>query len=122
MYIKKYYAEDPLFADTKIVVSLYEDEFPKTLSKKFMDKLNFDGFGKKDLKHISEESSHMNLLKQSIEFADGIIQGAENINPELEKFIKKSGKPFLPFKNELEYMDAFNEFYDEMLEEANVLS
>jgi starch synthase len=62
------------------------------------------------------------MLKQAIEFADGIIQGSEKINPDIEKFIKKLGKPFLGYKNELEYMDAFNEFYDEMLEEANVLS
>ena len=62
------------------------------------------------------------MIKQSIEFADGIIQGSEKLNPEIEKFIKKSAKPFLSYKNELEYMDAFNEFYDEMLEEAKVLS
>lgn len=122
LYIKKYYAEDPLFADTKIVVSLYEDEYLKTLNKKFIDKLSLDGFTKKDLKHISEESSHLNMLKQSIEFADGIIQGSEKMNPDLEKFVKKAGKPFLGYKNELEYMDAFNEFYDEILEEENVLS
>ena len=120
--IKKYYPEDPLFADTKIVVSLYEDDFPKNLNKKFIDKLSFDGFNKKDLKHLSEEPSYLNMIKQSIEFADGIIQGSEKLNPDIEKFIKKSGKPFLTYKNELEYMDAFNEFYDEMLEEANVLN
>jgi starch synthase len=122
MYIKKYYGDDPLFADAKIAVSLYEDEFPKNLNKKFMDKLAFDGFTKKDLKHISEEANHLNMQKQSIEFADAIIQGSENINPELEKFIKKSGKAFLGFKNEGEYMDAYNEFYDSILEDANVLS
>ncbi|HQQ93347.1 MAG TPA: glycogen/starch synthase [Bacteroidia bacterium] len=122
LYIKKYYQEDPLFADTKVVVSLYEDEFPKALNKKFIDKLNFDGFNKKDIKHISEEANCMNLIKQSIEYADGVIQASEKINPELEKCIKKSGKAFLPFKNELEYIDAFNEFYDEILEEANILS
>lgn len=49
LYIKKYYPEDPLFADTKIVVSLYEDDFPKNLNKKFIDKLSFDGFNKKTL-------------------------------------------------------------------------
>ena len=69
MYIKKYYAEDPLFADTKVVVSVYEDEYPKTLNKKFIDKLTFDGFNKKDLKHISEESSHLNIMKQSLEYS-----------------------------------------------------
>ena len=122
LYIKKHYSDDPLFADTKIIVSLYDDEFPKNLNKKFIDKLSFDGFTKKDLKHLAEEPSYLNMIKQSIEFADGIIQGAEKINPEIEKFIKKSGKPFLTYKNELEYLDAFNLFYDEMLEEANVLS
>lgn len=122
LYIKKYYSDDPLFAETKIVVSMYDDEYPKVLNKKFMEKLAFDGFNKKDLKHISEESSHMNMLKQSIEFADGVIQGTEKLNPDLEKFIKKSGKPFLSFKNEVEYMDAFNEFYDVILEEENVLT
>lgn len=122
LYIKKYYAEDPLFADTKIVVSLYEDEFPKLLNKKFLEKLSFDGFNKKDFKFLSEEANYLNLQKQAIELADGIIQGTEALNPDLEKFVKKTGKAFLGFKNELEYVDAFNEFYDLILEEANVLS
>jgi len=104
------------------VMSVYDDEFPKTLNKKFLDKLAFDGFNKKDLKLISEESNCLNMLKQSIEYADGIIQATESINPELEKCIKKSGKSFLAYKNELEYIDAFNEFYDEILEEENILS
>lgn len=121
LYIKKYYQEDPMFAEAKIVVSLYDDEFSKNLNKKFIDKLSFDGFTKKDMKHILEEPSYLNMLKQSIEFADGVIQGSEKVNPEVEKFVKKTGKPFLPYKNELEYMDAFNEFYDEMLEDVEVL-
>lgn len=118
LYIKKYYSEDPLFADTKLIVSVYEDEFPKTLNKKLNDKLAFDGFSKKDLKHISEEINYVNLVKEALEFADGVIQGSEKINPELEKCIKKSGKPFLPYKNETEYMDACNDFYDVVLEES----
>lgn len=122
LYVKKYYAEDPIFAESKIIVSLYDDAYPKTLNKKFTDKLIFDGFNKKDIKHLTEESSHLNMIKQSIEFADGVIQATETINPEVEKFVKKSGKQFLGFKNELEYMDSFNEFYDMILEEAEVIS
>ena len=118
LYIKKFYSEDPLFAETKIIVSVYEDEFPKTLSKKLADKLGFDGFSKKDLKHISDDITYVNFVKQALEFADGVIQGSEKINPEIEKCIKKSGKPFLSFKNETEYMDACNDFYDVVLEEA----
>ncbi len=121
MYIKKYYAEDPLFAEAKVAVSLYDDEYPKNLNKKFIDKLSYDGFTKKELKHIIEESSHLNMQKQAIEYADAIVQGSETLSPELDKFIKKTGKPFLEYKSETEYMDAFNEFYDSMLEEVVVL-
>ncbi len=122
MYIKKYYADEPLFAESKIAVSVYNDEYPKNLNKKFIDKLGFDGFNKKDLKHILEETNHVNMQKQAIEFADAIIQGDETLNADIEKHIKKTGKPFLAYKNEIEYVDAFNEFYDSILQEESVLS
>jgi starch synthase len=122
MYIKKYYADEPLFAESKIAVSVYNDEYPKNLNKKFVDKLGFDGFNKKDLKHLIEETNHINMQKQAIEYADAVIQGDETLNADVEKYIKKTGKPFLAYKNEIEYLDAFNEFYDSILQEVDVLS
>ena len=122
LYIKKYYNDDPIFADSKMVVSVYNDEYPKALNKKLSHKLTLDGFNKKDVKHISEEPSFINMLKQSIEFSDGVIQGSDSISADLVKHIKKTGKPFLAFKDELEYMDAFNEFYDGILAETAVSS
>ncbi|MFZ9549235.1 MAG: glycogen synthase [Bacteroidia bacterium] len=120
LYIKKYYNDDPIFADSKLVVSLYNDTFPKSLNKKLSQKLSFDGFNKKDIKHVSDDPSFTNMLKQAIEFSDGVIQGSDTISDDLVKHIKKTGKPFLGFKDELEYMDAFNEFYDDILAEAHV--
>jgi starch synthase len=120
LYIKKYYNDDPIFADSKLVVSLYNDTFPKSLNKKLSQKLSFDGFNKKDIKHVSEDPSFTNMLKQAIEFSDGVIQGSETISDDLAKHIKKTGKPFLGYKDELEYMDAFNEFYDDILAEVQV--
>ncbi|MFZ9455475.1 MAG: glycogen/starch synthase, partial [Bacteroidia bacterium] len=38
LYIKKYYNDDPIFADSKLVVSLYNDTFPKSLNKKLSQK------------------------------------------------------------------------------------
>ena len=63
-----------------------------------------------------------NLLNQAIDFADGISFGSETINAEVEKYAKKSGKPILEFKGEAEYADAYNEFYDLILEESTVLT
>ena len=40
----------------------------------------------------------------------------------IEKYAKKAGKPILDFKGEAEYADAYNEFYDLILEESTVLT
>jgi len=94
LYIKKYYNDDPIFADSKLVVSLYNDTFPKSLNKKLSQKLSFDGFNKKDIKHVSDDPSFTNMLKQAIEFSDGVIQGSDTISDDLVKHIKKNRKTF----------------------------
>ncbi len=121
LYIKKAFAEDPLFADTKIIFTVYEEEYTKSLNKKIIDKAIIDGVNKKDLKHI-EDANYINLMKLAIDHSDGISFGSEKINEELIKYAKKSGKPMLEYKGEAEYADAYNEFYDLVLENSEVLA
>lgn len=121
LYIKKAFAEDPLFAETKIIFTIYEEEFTKNLHKKITEKAAFDGISKKDLKHL-EEASYVNLMKLAIDFADGIAYGSEKVNEDVMKYAKKSGKPILEYKGEAEYADAYNEFYDMVLEASEVLA
>lgn len=121
LYIKKAFTEDPLFADTKIIFTIYEEEFTKSLNKKIIDKAIIDGVNKKDLKHI-EDANYINLMKLAIDHADGISFGSEKINEDLIKYAKKSGKPMLEYKGEAEYADAYNEFYDMVLENSEVLA
>ena len=54
-------------------------------------------------------------MKLAINMSDGVIQGSAEINPELSHYIKKSGKPFLPYHDEDTYIPVFNEFYDQIL-------
>lgn len=121
LYIKKGFTEDPLFADTKVIFTIYDDEFNKSLNKKIADKAIIDGVTKKDLKHL-EDASYINMMKLAIDFADGIAFGSEAINPEIEKYAKKSGKPLQEFKSETEFADAYNEFYDLVLEDSSILA
>ena len=121
LYVKKAFSEDPLFAETKVIFTIYDDEFTKSLNKKIIDKAIVEGINRKDLKHI-EDANYINLMKLAIDYTDGITFGSEKINPELEKYAKKSGKPILEFKHEGEYCDACNEFYDMVLEDSIVLA
>ncbi len=114
LYIKKAYNEDPLFANSKIVFSVYDNEFNEPLKKEFKDKLLFENTTKNDVK-ILKEPNYINLSKLAIEMSDATIIGSETINPELLSFIKKSEKPYLDFQTEEEYIDAYSNFYDKIL-------
>jgi hypothetical protein len=49
------------------------------------------------------------------QFSDGVIVGAEQINPEMVAFALKAGKPILPLQSPDGYADAYASFYDEVL-------
>ncbi len=106
LYVKKAFIEDPLFAEAKVIFTIYDEEYTKVLNKKIIDKAIIDGVTKKDLKHI-EEASYVNLMKLAIDHSDGISFGSEKINEELVKYAKKSGKPVLEFKGEADFLAYF---------------
>ena len=114
LYIKKAYNEDPLFANSKIVYSVYDNDFDKPLKKEFKNKLLFENISDKDVE-IIKDPNYVNLSKLAIEMSDATIIGSETINPEILSFIKNSDKPHLDFKTEEEYIDAYSNFYDKIL-------
>jgi starch synthase len=57
----------------------------------------------------------VNVSKLAIKYSDGIIIGSEDINEELTKHLKTINKPVLAYKDESQYIDAYNEFYDKLL-------
>lgn len=120
MYLKKSFKDNPLFADTKIVYSVYDDEFPNALHKDFAKKAVFDGVEKGDVEQL-KTPTFLNVSKHAIDFADGIIKGSPKINSDVEKYIRKTGKPVLDFIGGPEYIAAYSEFYDMVLEEAGEL-
>ncbi|MEI6488497.1 MAG: glycogen/starch synthase [Bacteroidota bacterium] len=117
LYLKKSFKDNPLFAESKIIYSVYDDEFDTPLSKDFSRKLMHEGLVKADLDNY-KTPSYINLSKQAIDLADGIIKGSAKLNPELEKYIKKSGKLTLEHISGDDYVDAYSEFYDAVMEEV----
>ncbi len=113
LYIKKYFYNDPLFKKSKVVYSVYDDDFKETLNSDFCDKLLLEGITKEDIAAI-QEPNYVNLSKLGINYSDAIIKGTENINAEVEKYIKSSDKLFLDHQPHETYVDAYNDFYDKV--------
>jgi starch synthase len=57
----------------------------------------------------------VSVSKLAMKYSDGIIIGSEDINEELTKYLSTINKPVLTFKDETEYIDAYNDFYDQIL-------
>ncbi len=108
VYLKHYYKNEGIFADTKIVSSIYNSGFDGTLETNFKDKLAFDAIGETALNTV-ESPTFENLMKLTIDHSDAVIIGSDELNPNLTKYIETSEKPFLPFaakdKIKEEYVD-----------------
>jgi starch synthase len=116
-YIKKYYNDDPLFMDSRIVTSIYDNEFDDVLDNRLKDKLSWDKHDPKDVEVI-KNPDYVNFTKLAINYSDGIIFGSEKINKELDDYASKSGSPVLEYQSEDKYLDAYSDFYDKILSEV----
>ena len=85
------------------------------MSSSFAAKLKEDGAEDADLALIKEDTSFVGLTKLAVDFADGIIQGSETINPAIAEYIATKQVPFLPYQSPETYIDEYNKFYDVVL-------
>ena len=114
LYIKRSYKDNPLFNESKIVYSIYNDDFPGEFSNDYDTKLKMPGIMVKDLKWL-KSPTYVNITKSALDFSDAIIIASENINPEIEEYARSLKKPLLEYQPKENYVDAYNEFYDTYL-------
>ena len=119
LYLKKIYKDDPIFTDSKLILSLYDEADSFTFADDMRSKIILPGIKNKDLDILSPANG-TNLAKLAVQNADGIIMGSQNINEELASFVKASKLPVLPYvginTSDSEYIKEYNQFYDTILE------
>ena len=114
LYIKKAYKDEPSFRDTKVVFSLYDNDFKQPFHSDFTSKLLLKGINKKDIADLKEPIDYIALCKLAIDYSDGIIQQSEHVNEELMEYARQAGKPILGYQSPENFADACNDFYDQV--------
>ncbi len=116
LYLKKAYRDDPIFASSKVVVSLYDDTPKDKFNDKFAEKIPFGSVSPEDTGLLKENPTGINLAKTAIRYSDGIILGSGNVNKELLDFCAAAGTPVLSYDSaSLEdgsYIKQYDEFYE----------
>ena len=118
LYLKKAYHEDPLYMDSKVVYSVYNDSFDNLLNPDFKRKLMIEGITKEDVTGL-ERPDYVSLCKNAIKMSDAVIMGSSRINKALKEYIKVLKKPVLNYNSSENYVDTYADFYNDILTERN---
>lgn len=114
LYLKRAFQGDPLFHETKVIYSVYGDDFKSSLNTEFSNKILMEGIDSKDVDVIAKPD-FIQVNKMAIDYSDGIIIGSKDTNKKVLSYAKASGKPVLDFQGEEDYIQAYSDFYDQIL-------
>ena len=113
LYLNTYYKDEPIFADSKIVTSIYKKDFTGVVSKKIKSKVEFDLIPKDETEVLSK-SNYNNLIKLSIKHSDGIVSSSKETPSDLNEIIDESKKPHLVYNSSIE-KNAYVNFYTDKI-------
>ncbi len=111
-YIKTAYHDEPSFTNTKVVTSLFTKSLKKDLGQNFKKCLEFRDAKAELLAPYKDNFDFVELGKLAIDYSDGIIQTAKEVNQELLKHVADKNVPML--KHCDDFADAYEAFYDQI--------
>lgn len=116
IYIKKAFRENPLFENTKVVLSIYNDGFEEALPERFLDKVRMEGIQDEDMGSLTA-LSYEGIIDNALAYADGVVIGASDVPEAYVQKAQAANMPFMAYPGDEDYVDAFNDFYNQLLEE-----
>jgi len=114
-YLKTVYKNEPVFADSNIILSLYNHEKEEELGKNFVQKANLDGsVSDKDMEKYAGHNL-TGMLLGGMHYADAVIQSEENLADKVSQAFKKLKKNKLEYSGDEKYLEQYVNFYKTVL-------
>jgi starch synthase len=114
LYLRNYYGNEPLFENSRIVTSVYNQSFDGELNESTMEKIQYDAIDDDAIAHLIKPN-YVNLMKVAIENSDAVVLGSAEIPEELEEFIGKMDIPVLKYHNSDDFSQAYLDFCKEKI-------
>jgi starch synthase len=112
LYLKTYYADEPLFKNSKIVSSLFNtNKFSGKLNEDMINKIALDQIDSDKLKTL-KTPNYSNLLKIAIENSDAVVKGTEKLPKQIEDYLEKIDIPVLDYQGVDNFEEAYTNFYN----------
>ena len=113
LYIKTAYRDEPSFAETKVVTSLFTKSLNSELGNNFKRCVEFREAKAALLKSYSDTFDFEELGKLAIDYSDGVIAAHKEVNPILMKYAADKKIPTLDYPGE-DFYSAYEEFYEKI--------
>ncbi|MFD2698350.1 glycogen/starch synthase [Mesonia sediminis] len=110
LYLRNYYGNEPLFAESKIVTSIYNKGFEGELDSEMQTKVLFDGL-EDDVVSPLQQPDYAALMKVAIDNSDALIKGSAELPGGVLQHIENADVPVLEYKSKEEFSQAYQDFY-----------
>jgi len=118
LYIKTAYHDEPSFASTKVVTSLFGKTLNSDLADNFKQCVEFRDAKAELLAPYKDIFDFDELGKLAIDYSDGVVQANKDINPALLKYAADKNVPVLGYYED--FADAYEAFYDQICPDPEV--
>ena len=115
LYVKTAYHDEPSFADTRVITSLFTNSLKKDLGTNFKKCLEFRDAKAELLEPYADNFDFEELGKLAIDYSDGIIQADGKVNAALLQYAKDKHLPILDYQED--FADAYESFYQQIYPE-----
>ena len=111
LLIKKAYNDEPCFANTKVVTSVFKADLKKELVSNFKQCLEFKDIRADMLSGYKDRFDFMEMGKLAIDFSDGVIEAEDGAQPELMAYAKGKGLPVMTYCGD-DNITHYKEFFE----------
>lgn len=113
-YLKSAYKNDPIFKNSKVVFSVYDQNIESSFTEEFLTKAAINSLKPEQLLDY-KNGKGITLDKGAITNADAIIQGSKDLSATTMKEINATEKPFIKTEAE-EFLPTYMDFYKNLIQ------
>ena len=119
LYLKHFYADDPIFENSKVVLSVYDDAFEGSLNTEISEKMKMDGIPADEADSFAQ-ADHNTIISSAVKYADAVVRGSEELPKELTDIVEGHEVNLAEFKAGDELAESCSTLYEELIEETSV--
>ena len=113
LYVKTAYHDEPSFANTKVVTSLFQNQLKNDFGDNFKRCVEFRDAKAELLEQYNEKVDFTELAKMAIDYSDGIVEAGVNVSQDLLEYAASKSVPVLRFPGE-DFGESYKQFYEQI--------